>query len=181
MTEVPLVGSVATGFGDKLTAPRSNQPNIEEASQQFVSMLYSYMFQQMRESGSDEENGLFSGPHANMLMGFLDQEIGQKLAETDGSGLADALLRQMKAEDPTINVGDRVQLPGLENVGPESVKKADAPKACPLEMLTQTGNKIKEMMKKDPINELGSGMVAPPSIDNSQQIMDELYKLNRRE
>ena len=37
------------------------------------------------------------------------------------------------------------------------------------------------MMKKDPINELGSGMVAPPSIDNSQQIMDELYKLNRRE
>ena len=76
---VPLVGSLSTGFGEgsvEAFAPTARTPNLVEASQDFVGMLYSYMFSQMRESSSDEEDGLFSGPHVNMLMGFLDQEIG---------------------------------------------------------------------------------------------------------
>lgn len=169
MNEVPLVGSMATGFGESnLHGPRANQPNIEEASKQFVSMLYSYMFQQMLESGSDEENGLFSGPHANMLMGFLDQEIGQKLAQSEGSGLADTLLRQLKAEDPTLDIG---------NADQSGKKVSDNAESPAFASLTESGNFIKEMMQKD----LVIDEINPSTIDNSQQIMDELYKLNRRE
>lgn len=167
--EVPLVGTMATGFGENNPyAPRANQPNVDEASKQFVAMLYSYMFQQMRESGSDEENGLFSGPHANMLMGFLDQEMGQKLAQSEGAGLADALLQQLKTEDPNLDIGD------ADKSVAKTTQELDAPAFA---SLTDSGNFIKEMMQKDlPIEEIN-----PASIDNSQQIMDELYKLNRRE
>jgi Rod binding domain-containing protein len=165
LSEVPLVGSMATGFGgNDLQGPRANQPNIEEASQQFVSMLYSYMFQQMRESGADEEEGLFSGPHANMLMGFLDQEIGQKLAKSEGSGLADTLMQQLKTQDPSLNI-DSASTPSESSESPAFAT------------LTESGNLIKEMMQKD----VTPDAFNPSSIDNSQQIMGELYKLNRRE
>jgi len=98
---VPLVGSMATGFGDNTIAtPNQKTPNLKEASEQFVSMLYAYMFQQMRESSTgDEEDGLFSGDHANMMMGFLDQEIGKKMAGAEGSGLSNALLRQLQQQN----------------------------------------------------------------------------------
>lgn len=116
MNEIPLVGSMSAGFGaGGPIAPTVKTPNIEEASKDFVSMLYSYMFQQMRESGSDEEEGLFSGPHVNMLMGFLDQEVGKKLAYSEGKGLADSLLTQLngnKAEQ-----SEAEQVAALANVG----------------------------------------------------------------
>jgi Rod binding domain-containing protein len=160
---------MATGFGGgEMQAPRANQPNIEEASKQFVSMLYSYMFQQMRESGADEEEGLFSGPHANMLMGFLDQEIGQKLAHSEGSGLADTLMQQLKVEDPTLDAGNALSAPA---------NASEASQSPAFATLTESGNLIKEMMQKD----VDSDAFSPSGIDNSQQIMSELYKLNRRE
>lgn len=161
---VPLVGSLSTGFGDAtVQAPTQKTPNLEEASKEFVSMLYSYMFSQMRESGSDQENGLFSGPHVNMLMGFLDQEIGKKMAYSEGSGLADALLRQLKREDPTAAENDK----GSQN---SDVKSAQTTESAPLQKLTQASNQVQEMTQK-----------APVEIDNSQQIMEQLYNLNHRE
>lgn len=164
ISEIPLVGNMNTGFGqNSIIAPTAKTPNLEEASEQFVSMLYSYMFQQMRESGADEENGLFSGPHANMLMGFLDQEIGKKLASSEGKGLADALMRQMNAnsggDDPIEKIQD----------GMSPLSAADEANSVPLVALTQAGNTIQEMTPKQ-----------PDIVDNSQQIMDELYKINQR-
>jgi len=154
---IPLVGSLHTGFGGaEVSAPNAKTPNVEEASKDFVAMLYSYMFQQMRESGSDEEEGLFSGPHLNMLMGFMDQEIGKKLAHSEGKGLADALLLQLQGN----LVGD-APLTDL----PESPRDAAA-----IEILAQAGNHLKEMTAK-----------TPEMIDNSQQIMEQLYRLNGQE
>lgn len=151
IANVPLVGSVTTGFGDAtVSAPTSRTPNIEEASKDFVSMLYAYMFQQMRESATDEEEGLFSGPHLNMLMGFMDQEIGKKLAYGEGKGLADTLLRQLQGETPA-------------EASPDAEEIA-------VETLSAAGNAIKEMTAK-----------TPEMIDNSEQIMDQLYRLNRQE
>ena len=116
MNEIPLVGSMTAGFGaGGPTAPTVKTPNIEEASKDFVSMLYSYMFQQMRESGSDEEEGLFSGPHVNMLMGFLDQEVGKKLAHSEGKGLADSLLTQLQGNNAAQSEAEQVAT--LANVG----------------------------------------------------------------
>lgn len=150
---VPLVGSVATGFGSAaVSAPTARTPNVEEASKDFVAMLYSYMFQQMRESASSEEEGLFSGPHLNMLMGFMDQEIGKKLAYGEGKGLADTLLSQLGGEPAAV-----------------SAQQAEAEDSS-VEMLTEAGNTIREMTQKN-----------PEMIDNSEQIMDQLYRLNRQE
>lgn len=155
---VPLVGSLTTGFGDATTmAPTVKTPNLEEASQDFVSMLYSYMFQQMRESGSDEENGLFSGPHVNMLMGFMDQEIGKKLAASEGKGLATSLFQQLGGAEQALQAG-----PGAADAN-------EANQSAQIEKLTEAGNVIRELTEKD-----------PEMIDNSQQIMDQLYKLNQQ-
>lgn len=116
MNEIPLVGSMTAGFGASgPSAPTVKTPNIEEASKDFVSMLYSYMFQQMRESGSDEEEGLFSGPHVNMLMGFLDQEVGKKLAYSEGKGLADSLLTQLQGDKAAQSEAEQVS--ALANAG----------------------------------------------------------------
>ncbi|MBF2052351.1 MAG: rod-binding protein [Candidatus Sericytochromatia bacterium] len=151
---VPLVGSVATGFGSAaVSAPTARTPNVEEASKDFVAMLYSYMFQQMRESASSEEEGLFSGPHLNMLMGFMDQEIGKKLAYGEGKGLADTLLSQLGGEPSA-----------------KPAQQAAEAEDARVETLTEAGNAIREMTQKN-----------PEMIDNSEQIMDQLYRLNRQE
>jgi len=156
MNNVPLVGSLTAGFGDAgPMAPTAKTPNLKEASKDFVAMLYSYMFQQMRESGSDEENGLFSGEHANMLMGFLDQEVGKKMAHSEsGGGLSTALLNQLKqagGEDPDA-----------------------ASEAAQVKSLEAAGNTLRELTQDE------TPAVIADEADLDQQIMDELYKLNQR-
>ncbi len=165
ISEVPLVGNMNTGFGqNSIIAPTAKTPNLEEASEKFVSMLYSYMFQQMRESGADEEEGLFSGPHVNMLMGFLDQEIGEKLAASEGKGLADALMRQMDKTG-----GREAPMGELADASANPLSAADGANSDSLTVLTQAGNTIQEMTQKQ-----------PDVVDNSQQIMDQIYKINQR-
>jgi len=101
-----VVGSVSSGFGNNVpNVPTADMKDPKDATKSFVAMLYSYMFKTMRESSSDEENGLFSGAHANMMMGFLDQEIGKQMAYQDGSGLADQVYEQLtgkKAEQKSL-------------------------------------------------------------------------------
>lgn len=150
MNNVPLVGSLSSGFGATgPSAPNEKTPNIEEASKDFVAMLYSYMFQQMRESASDEEDGLFSGPHVNMLMGFMDQEIGKKLAHSEGKGLADSLMFQLKGDKPGASEAEQVQ------------------------SLSAAGNTVRELIQDQQLAE-------PEASEMNAQLMDELYKLNQR-
>lgn len=99
LDKVPLVGNVGYGFGEDMPiSPTEKMPNIEEATEDFVGLLYSYVFQQMRSSGTDEENSLFGGENASMFMGFLDQAVGQELARTDGASLAKEMLKQLKGQ-----------------------------------------------------------------------------------
>ena len=155
-SSVPLVGSVSTGFGNNLamTAPTTKTPNLEEAAESFVAMLYSYMFQQMRESGSDEENGLFSGPHVNMLMGFLDEEVGKKIAQDDGRGLAAQMLEQLGASPKS----DKSSAEPSQDVKNEA-----------LQQLTQAGNTLKDMTQQSP----------DVVLKEEDSIMDQIYRLNR--
>jgi Rod binding domain-containing protein len=172
---VPLVGSLSTGFGETSAAafaPTARTPNLVEASQDFVGMLYSYMFSQMRESSSHEEDGLFSGPHVDMLMGFLDQEIGKQLAGTQGEGLAKEMLSQLSGGQPIEQAVPQNAASVLGRFDARREGFAAMPSVSPV-----SGN-------FDPRLE---GVVAPPELpsaqiqDPSQEIMAELYKLNRRE
>ena len=82
-----------------LATPHGEGEKLKDACNSFVGVLYSYVFSQMRQGGDSEEEGsLFGGDNSQMMMGFLDQSIGQKLAETDGNGLSKQLLWQLKAQ-----------------------------------------------------------------------------------
>ena len=171
---VPLVGSLSTGFGENsiaAMAPTARTPNLAETSKDFVGMLYAYMFSQMRENSSNEEDGLFSGPHVNMLMGFMDQEIGKELASSQGAGLAQEMLKQLTGGQEAIT-----------NAIPENAAsitgKFDARtvgfEANPLVNAPRTLGRLDTRTE-------GFEIENPASIDNSSQIMEEIYKLNRRE
>lgn len=117
MEMVPLVGSVTTGFG--VNAPQApvyaeNEKGLKEASTDFISILFSYMFQNMRGNPDDNEEGsFFGGEHVDMFLSYLDQEVGKKFAEQGGADLVNALYHQLK--------GDTV----IGNENPSSLKNID--------------------------------------------------------
>jgi Rod binding domain-containing protein len=79
------------------TLPAGEGKALEEACSDFIGLLYSYMFGQMRSSSGEEaeEGSLFGGEHAQMLLGFLDQEVGKKMAAAEGGSLSKQLFWQM--------------------------------------------------------------------------------------
>lgn len=102
----PLVGSVATGFGQNIEAiPHYNDDKqLKEACKDFVSVLFSQMFSAMRGNPDDEnqEDGvsgsLFGGENMYMFMGFLDQEMGKKFTEQGGNDLVNTMYHQLKGD-----------------------------------------------------------------------------------
>jgi Rod binding domain-containing protein len=84
--------------GSAPVLPSGKGKELEEACSDFIGVLYSYVFGQMRNTEDAEEGSLFSGDHAQMMMGFMDQEMGKKLSRNEGSGLAKQLFWQMNGE-----------------------------------------------------------------------------------
>ncbi|MGE3726345.1 MAG: rod-binding protein [Candidatus Sericytochromatia bacterium] len=188
MDNLPLVGSLSTGFGDgAINAPTARTPNLAEASQDFVGMLYSYMFSQMRENSSNEEDGLFSGPHVEMLMGFLDQEIGKELAGSQGGDLAKEMMTQMTGlQNPEQSLQSTLPSNASANMGAFDARLEGVITERPAgaarfdERLEGVVPGAMPVGRFDTRSE-GFASDEPTSIDNSEQIMEELYKLNRRE
>jgi len=87
--------------------PHGQGKALEDACNDFIGVLYSMVFSSMRGSGDDADEGaFFSGEHSQMLMGFLDQEVGRKMATSEGNSLAKQLFWQLsKAENPQIPQG----------------------------------------------------------------------------
>jgi Rod binding domain-containing protein len=78
----------------------------------FASLLYAQMFEQMRESGKGEEedegNSVFGGGDTSMFMHFLDESVGRNFIKQGGGGLNDALLKQLSTRlDTQAQGGDR--------------------------------------------------------------------------
>lgn len=104
--KTPLIGSVASGFGAAPPSPpelsyKESDKGLKDASRDFTSILFSYMFSSMRGNPDDrdEESGsLFGGENVDMFMGFLDQEIGKKFAEQGGQDMVNALYHQLKGD-----------------------------------------------------------------------------------
>ncbi|MBC7544279.1 MAG: rod-binding protein [Candidatus Sericytochromatia bacterium] len=90
--------------------PSGKGKELEEACNDFIGVLFSYTFSQMRNTEDAEEGSLFGGDHAQMLLGFMDQEFGKKLARSEGSGLAKQLFWQLNGEKPLVN-GDKPHAP----------------------------------------------------------------------
>lgn len=176
LENVPLVGSVTTGFGDKsieALAPSARTPNLVEASQDFVGMLYGYVFSQMRESASNEEEGLFSGPHVNMLMGFLDQEIGKQLAATQGQSLAQELLNQLTGGKPVEQVAQNTATV-LGKLDTRSIGQTENPALNTPRILGKLDTRQYGVVSQT------DESPNPAEIDNANQILEALYELNQR-
>lgn len=103
----PLVGSVATGFGQSVEGigHYKDDKELKEACKDFASILFSQMFTAMRgnpDEETDEEgksNSLFGGENMYMFLGFLDQEMGKKFSEQDGTDLINNLYHQLKGDN----------------------------------------------------------------------------------
>lgn len=92
----PLVGNVSSGFGAGApTPPQGKGDELKEASYDFMALLYSYTFSQMRAGSEENEEGLFGGSNSQMFMGFFDQEMGEKFARAEGSELSNTLFMQL--------------------------------------------------------------------------------------
>jgi Rod binding domain-containing protein len=106
--KTPLIGSIASGYGAEAPAPelsyKESDQGLKDASRDFTSILFSYMFSSMRgnpDDRPDDESGgsLFGGENVDMFMGFLDQEIGKKFAEQGGKDMVNALYHQLKGDN----------------------------------------------------------------------------------
>lgn len=84
----------ATGWAPP--TPDEQEAKLKGQVEEFASLLYAQMFQQMREAakGENEEGGLFGGDSA-MFAHFFDQQVGKAFAAQEGNGLKQALWQQM--------------------------------------------------------------------------------------
>lgn len=85
---------------DGLQHPSVEQQKVQLKSQveEFATVLYAQMFQQMREAGKsdeDEENSVFGGGDTNMFMHFVDEQVGRTFVKQGGNALTDALYKQL--------------------------------------------------------------------------------------
>jgi Rod binding domain-containing protein len=77
--------------------PEQQEAKLKGQVDEFASLLYAQMFQQMREASKsdDEEGGGLFGGDSEMFAHFFDQQVGKAFAAGDGNGLKQALWQQM--------------------------------------------------------------------------------------
>jgi Rod binding domain-containing protein len=83
-----------------LAHPTVEQQKVQLKAQveEFATVLYAEMFQEMREAGKsdeDEENSVFGGGDTNMFMHFVDEQVGRNFSKQGGNALTDALYKQL--------------------------------------------------------------------------------------
>lgn len=86
----------AAGWTPPTEEQRATQ--LKGQVEEFASLLYAQMFQQMREaskSDNDEEGGGLFGGDSDMFASFFDQQVGKVFAAQEGNGLKEALWKQM--------------------------------------------------------------------------------------
>ena len=85
----------AAGWTPPTQEQRAEQ--LKGQVEEFASLLYAQMFQQMREAAKsdDEENGGLFGGDSEMFASYFDQQVGKVFASQEGNGLKEALWKQM--------------------------------------------------------------------------------------
>lgn len=76
-------------------SPEVREARLKKATQDFEALFLTQMWKQMRQGmGKD---GLLSSPMSESYISLFDQEMGVKMAEVGGIGLADMLSQQLQA------------------------------------------------------------------------------------
>ncbi|MEX2264728.1 MAG: hypothetical protein WD696_22430 [Bryobacteraceae bacterium] len=89
---VSPISAIAPAAAGKSSSPE----RIQEAAEQFESLLISQMLKSAREGGGwgiDEEEGQEGAP----LIGMAEEQLGNILASQGGLGLSRLIVRQMSA------------------------------------------------------------------------------------
>ncbi|HEY9721104.1 MAG TPA: rod-binding protein [Oscillatoriaceae cyanobacterium] len=87
-------------------APQSlseQESKLKSTVQQFASVLYAEMVEEMRKAGDDQDDdgngdGAFGGGDTSMFMSLFDQKIGASFAQQNGASLATALYKQLSGK-----------------------------------------------------------------------------------
>lgn len=81
----------------------ARKAQLEQAVDDFASVLFAQMFREMREIGGGEngEDGdsVFGGGDTGVLMHLMDEQLARSYVASGGSGLREVMLRQLMARE----------------------------------------------------------------------------------
>ncbi len=80
----------------RLQAKSDPAAGARAAAQQFEALFLNMMLKSMRDASP--QSGLFDDSNTELYTGMLDAQLAQKLSQGRGIGLADMMLRQMRAQ-----------------------------------------------------------------------------------
>lgn len=80
----------------RLQAKSDPVAGARAAAQQFEALFLNMMLKSMRDASP--QSGLFDDSNTELYTGMLDAQLAQKLSQGRGIGLADMMLRQMRAQ-----------------------------------------------------------------------------------
>ena len=98
ITPSPLTPFSLTQSGITPTTPAQQKEMLKGQVEEFASLLYAQMFEEMREAGKsedDEENSVFGGGDTDAFMHFMDEAVGKNFMHQGGGSLGDSLYKQL--------------------------------------------------------------------------------------
>ena len=100
-------------------AKKSPDQALKAAAQQFESVFLNMMLKSMREA--TPQDGMFDSDQTRMFTGMLDQQLAQSMSSR-GVGLADIMVRQLRAQNAENQLPSLDALPGSS--GPSNLRHA---------------------------------------------------------
>lgn len=94
---------------------------MSTAAREFEAMVVNMMLRTMRQTKfEDPDNALFGSQSTQFYQDMLDQQWSRKVTEGHGFGLADMLMRQIKAQQKTTVTEPATAQAGATSVAPQS-------------------------------------------------------------
>lgn len=97
MDSIPAVNTASTADYSGFERPR----NIQQASEQFESLMITQMLKTARESGSEGWLGTDEDDAGAPMMDLAEQNLAQVLASHGGLGLAHIIAQDLEKQEPS--------------------------------------------------------------------------------
>lgn len=112
--------SVTNTTGTAGTAPRSGDADtkLREAAKQLEGLFVQQLFKVMRETVPQQEGFVSGGAGEDMFTGLMDEHIAAETPNQLGSGLSEALYRQLRGFLPAGNADHASDANSTNTVSP---------------------------------------------------------------
>jgi len=96
-----MIGHLAARSAMPPTAPDEQQRKLRKAAGDLEGLFVQQLFKAMRETVPKEEGIVSGGAGEDMFTGLLDQHLAAETPKESGSGIAEALYRQLSHRLPS--------------------------------------------------------------------------------